>query len=301
VPLAYFLFISLSTLRMTASLSIFTGLVAAVEFAALGFYYRGADPGPEPFLTSLVPIMAKSAVMVAAGVVGAFVGAQIRRRLTALLDSLDERNRVVGMFGQYVSAEVVDRLLHQPVDQAGEVRYVTIMFLDIRGFTTFAEHRTPVEVVAYLNTLFARLITLVNAHHGIVNKFLGDGFMACFGAPLSGGDDVRNAVRAATEMVAAVERMNAENVIPPTRIGIGLHAGEAVTGSVGSEERKEYTIIGDTVNLAARVEQLTKQYGAVLLVTEAVWQAIKNDHPARALDPVTVKGREEPVAIYALR
>ena len=300
IPMVYFLFISLSTLRMTASLSIFTGLVAAVEFAALGFYYLGPQPGPETFFTSVKPILSKSLVMVVAGVVCGFVGAQIRRRLTALLASLGERNRVVGMFGQYVSPAVVEQLLHQPVDHQGEVRYVTVMFLDIRDFTKFAEHRTPEEVVGYLNTLFGTMIALVNAHHGIINKFLGDGFMACFGAPLSDGHDAQNAVRAAMDIAAAVERMNADKVIPPTRIGIGLHAGQAVTGSVGSDERKEYTIIGDTVNLASRVEQLTKQYRAVLLVTDAVWQTVKTEYPGLPLDPVTVKGREEPVAIYAL-
>ena len=300
-PLAmvYFLFISLSTLRLSAALSIFTGLVAGVEFAALGFYYLGSPTGAT-FFTSARPIVAKGVVMVVAGAACGFVGAQLRQRIKALLDSLHERNRVVGMFGQYVSPAVVDQLLHQPVDRAGEVRYVTIMFLDIRDFTTFAERRTPEEVVEYLNTLFGTMITLVNANHGMINKFLGDGFMACFGAPLSDGKDVQNAVRAAVEIAAAIDRMNADQVIPPTRIGIGLHAGPAVTGSVGSDERKEYTIIGDTVNLASRVEQLTKQYRAVLLVTDAVWHVVKDDYPCRPLDPVTVKGREEPVAIYAV-
>ena len=300
LPMVYFLFISLSTLRLSAALSIFTGLVAGVEFAALGFYYLGSPTGATTFFTSARPIVAKAVVMVVAGAACGFVGAQLRQRIKALLDSLHERNRVVGMFGQYVSPAVVDQLLHQPVDRAGEVRYVTVMFLDIRDFTTFAERRTPEDVVEYLNTLFGTMITLINANHGIINKFLGDGFMACFGAPLSDGDDVQNAVRAAMEIAAAVDRMNADQVIPPTRIGIGLHAGPAVTGSVGSDERKEYTIIGDTVNLASRVEQLTKQYVVPLLVTDAVWQVVKDDYDARALDPVTVRGREEPVAIYAL-
>jgi len=137
------------------------------------------------------------------------------------------------------------------------VRDVTIMFVDIRDFTTFAEHRTPAEVVEYLNTLFRAMIQLVTANHGIINKFLGDGFMACFGAPLSNGHDTLNAVRAAVEIAAVVERLNAGGVIPSTRIGIGLHSGPAVTGSVGSDERKEYTIIGDTVNpgIASRAAQ----------------------------------------------
>jgi len=244
---------------------------------------------------------AKAVLLVVAGAVAGFVGAQIRRRLVASLHLADERNRVVGMFGQYVSPAVVDELLTKPVEGAGEVRDVTIMFLDIRGFTRFAEHRAPNEVVEYLNTLFGALIAVVNAHHGIINKFLGDGFMACFGAPLSDGRDTENAVRAALAIVDTVERLCADGTIAPTRIGIGLHAGAAVTGSVGSDERREYTIIGDTVNLASRVEQLTKQFGAVLLVTEAVWRVVKDRYGGRAIDAVAVRGRDEPVAVYALR
>jgi adenylate cyclase len=300
LPMAYFLFICLSTLRMTASLSIFTGCVAALEYAGLGLYYFGIGSVSDPYVTSIWAVLTKAAVLVIAGLVCGFVGTQIRRRLISSLETVTERNRVVGMFGQYVSPAVVDQLLNQPVEGTGEERYVTIMFLDIRGFTAFAERRTPSEVVAYLNTLFATMIRLVNANNGIINKFLGDGFMACFGAPLSDGHDTQNAVRAALDIAQAVERMSADGTIAPTRIGIGLHAGTAVTGSVGSEERREYTIIGDTVNLASRVEQLTKQYGVPLLVTDAVWQVVKADYEGRALDPVTVRGREEPVAIYAV-
>jgi adenylate cyclase len=297
---AYFLFICLSTLRMTASLSIFTGAVAAIEYTGLGLYYFGVGSASDAYVTSIWSVLTKSGVLLIAGFVCGFVGTQIRRRLIASLETVNERNRVVGMFGQYVSPAVVDQLLNHPVEGAGEERYVTVMFLDIRGFTAFAERRTPSEVVAYLNTLFATMIRLVNANNGIINKFLGDGFMACFGAPLSDGHDTQNAVRAALDIAQAVECMSADGTIAPTRIGIGLHAGRAVTGSVGSEERREYTIIGDTVNLASRVEQLTKQYGVPLLVTDAVWQVVKADYEGRALDPVTVRGREEPVAIYAV-
>ena len=301
IPMVYFLFISLSTLRLGAPLSVFTGCVAALEFASLGFWLLpSSDPGPETFFSSAVPVAMKAVVMIVAGAVCGFVGAQIRERLIASLQSLSEKNRVVGMFGQYVSPAVVDQLLTQPLGDKGEIRYVTIMFLDIRDFTTFAERRRPEEVIDYLNTLFGTMITLINANHGIINKFLGDGFLACFGAPLSDGRDTQNAVKAAVEIAGAIDRMAAAGTIPPTRIGIGLHAGQAMTGIVGSEERKEYTIIGDTVNLASRVEQLTKRYGSVLLVTDAVWQVVKADYPGRQLEPVIVKGRQEPVAIYAL-
>jgi adenylate cyclase len=300
LTMVYFLFIGLSTLRLAAPLSIFTGFVAGVEFMGMAWYYLSRQPGQATFFSSAWPMLAKSVVMAGAGVVCGFVGVQTRHRIAALLESLNERHRVVGMFGKYVSPAVAEQLLQRHLGDAGEVRHVTIMFLDIRNFTTFAEHRTPTEVVEYLNTLFGPLIALIDANHGIVNKFLGDGFMACFGAPLSDGRDTQNAVRAAVDIAAAVERLSAAGDIPATRIGIGLHAGLAVTGSVGSDERKEYTIIGDTVNLASRVEQLTKHYESVLLVTDAVWQVVKDDYPCRLLDSVIVKGRQDPVAIYSV-
>lgn len=223
----------------------------------------------------------------------------------------EERNNVVGMFGQYVSPTVAEKLLAEQSniesDLTGEIRHVTVLFMDIRGFTTFSENRTPTEVVNYLNMLFGHLISIVNAHDGIVNKFLGDGFMAVFGAPFSNGNDAANAFRAALAMTEKVQELNTSGKIPETRIGIGIHTGIAVTGSVGSEERKEYTIIGDTVNLASRVEQLTKEYAAQMLITEAVYEKITKElqdheqhqrYKLEALPPITVKGRSEPVIIY---
>lgn len=303
LTMIYFLFIALSTLRLAAPLSVFTGVVAGVEFMSLALHYLAHQSASATFFTSAWPMLAKSAIMAGAGVVCGFVGFQTRRRIAALLESVTEKHRVQTMFGKYVSPAVAEQLLERQVDDTGEVRNVTIMFLDIRNFTAFAEHRTPTEVVAYLNTLFRATIEIIDANHGIINKFLGDGFMACFGAPISDGQDGRdtqNAVRAAVQIAAAVERLTAAGDISPTRIGIGLHAGQAVTGSVGSSERKEYTVIGDTVNLASRVEQLTKRYESVVLVTDTVWQVVKGDYPGRPLDSVLVKGREDPVAIYAL-
>jgi adenylate cyclase len=145
------------------------------------------------------------------------------------------------------------------------------------------------------------MVESVNRHHGIVNKFLGDGFMAVFGAPLSDGRDSHNAVAASREIVARVAEENARGELPPTRIGIGLHAGQAVTGNVGSTRRKEYTIIDDTVNLASRIEQLNKEHGSQILVSETVYGALGDEAgEAVALGPISVRGLEEPVAVYRL-
>jgi adenylate cyclase len=230
------------------------------------------------------------------------VAARIRQQYANSLHMLEERNKILYMFGQQVSPAVAEKLLAQPdLELEGEVRHVCVMFLDIRNFTAFAESKTPEEVVRYLNTLFAVMIDSVNNHNGIVSKFLGDGFMAVFGAPLSGGDDARNAVRAAREILAQVESLNTSQVIPPTRVGIGLHAGPVVTGNVGSTLRKEYTVIGDTVNLASRLEALNKQYHSQLLISESVWLLIQEDQPvADDLGLMDIRGHETQLKVYKL-
>ena len=153
----------------------------------------------------------------------------------------------------------------------------------------------------YLNGLFAFMIDIVSKHNGIINKFLGDGFMAIFGAPLTDGRECEHAMRAALEIVAQVEAEVAAGRLPPTRTGIGIHYGPALTGSIGSLRRKEYTIIGDTVNLASRVEQLTQQHNAQILVSQSVLHAapdanIKADH----IGEVPVRGREARLELYKL-
>ena len=174
-----------------------------------------------------------------------------------------------------------------------------MMFLDIRNFTTFAEKRTPEEVVAYLESPFEFMIEIVNRHHGVINKFLGDGFMAVFGAPLSDGSDCLNGVTAAREILARVEAEVAQGKVLPTRVGIGLHAGEAVTGSIGSSLRKEYTVIGDVVNLASRIEKLNKEFGSQLLISDNVWQTLGERITAAVpMGNVHVKGREEAIQVY---
>jgi adenylate cyclase len=176
-----------------------------------------------------------------------------------------------------------------------------VVFVDIQGFTSFAENRRPEEVVEYLNSLFSVTTEIVNRHHGIVNKFLGDGFMAIFGAPIPDANACRNAVAAGLEIVERVEAMSESGRIAPTVIRIGLHAGEAVTGNVGSAERQEYTVIGDVVNLASRLEQLNKQFGSRLLVSDAVLEQLDGQR-ASAIPhgEVQVKGRERPVLVYQL-
>lgn len=300
----YFVFIVLATLRLSFWVCVFTGGLAALEFLAVGLLIiepRLPQGGGGEVAMAMWLQLTNAALMFLIGVVAGLVALQIRKQLVLSLRSLESRQRILDTFGKHVSPEVVDHLLDQNVELGGESRHVCVMFLDIRDFTSFSEHHKPDEVVRYLNSLFDFMIDSVNRHQGIVNKFLGDGFMAVFGAPLSDGRDSLNAVAASCDILDRLEQLNQEPGAIQTRVGIGLHSGDAVAGIVGSSKRKEYTIIGDTVNVASRIEQLNKQFQSHLLVSEAVWQEIGGNVPeAVCLGAVPVKGKEEPVNIYKL-
>ena len=218
--------------------------------------------------------LSKAAIMLFAGVVAGLVALRLRAKFRQVFTEAASRERITNLFGQHVSPAVVDRLLERPAEFAGEVSEVCVMFLDIRNFTANARGRPPEEVVEFLNAAFAFMIELIDRHGGFINKFLGDGFMAIFGAPIEDRAAASHATAAAREILAEIDRRGLPDAPWPLSIGIGLHIGPAVTGNVGSPRRKEYTAIGDTVNLASRLEQLTKEYSARLIVSDAVMAAL---------------------------
>jgi adenylate cyclase len=302
-PYMYFLLILLATLHLDAGVCVWTGALAALEYGALAVRYLGARAPVEldPLLANPAVHLGKAAMIALAGALAAFVAHQLRRRFGEALAAAEARRRVAAVFGQHVSPAVAERLLAAGGDAGDELRRVCVMFLDVRGFTAFASGRPPAEVMAYLNTLFGAMIETVNRHQGIINKFLGDGFMAVFGAPLADRDACRRAVDAALDIVGQLDAMIAAGRIAPTRIGIGLHAGDVMTGTVGSPLRKEYTVIGDAVNLSSRIEGLTKQLDARVLASEAVWRELAAPPAgAASLGAVAVKGVAEPVVVYRI-
>ena len=286
----YAVFIVLSTLRLDFALSAFTGLVAAVQFAALSFHFATGSDSVFARMSAPNFVLAKATVLLLTGVVAGLVAVQLRRKIRRTFRAVQERERVISAFGQQVSPQIVDELLKQGTEIASRRSFVCVMFMDIRGFTSLVEHRTPEEIVALQNEVFGAAVEAVNRHHGVINQFLGDGFMATFGAPLSKGNDCANALAAARELVAGVKRV---------KIGIGLHAGDAVTGNVGPAERKQYSVTGNVVILASRIEQLNKEYGSQILVSREVLE--RSPAPdATALGAVRVKGHEQPIEIYRL-
>lgn len=303
MPVFYFIFIMLSALRLNFTLSLTMGIAAAYGYLGVTLFILSEQASWTScgMLQNIAMHRDKALLLLMTGVAAGFVGSQIRKRVMAVMEAVQERNRVEKIFGQHVSPEVVQRLLGSRLEMQSDRRGVCILFLDIRNFTGFAHANPPEAVVDYLNILFEGMIKSINDHHGIINKFLGDGFMAVFGAPFSEGDDCRNAVRAALEITAWVDRQTASGRIPPTRTGIGIHWGETITGHVGSSFRKEYTVIGDAVNLASRLESLNKTYGTRILISEDVWQKVKTAvASAQELGPVQVKGIDTPVRVYSL-
>ena len=222
-----------------------------------------------------------------------------------MLKGLTERDRVRELFGRFVSEAVAERVLADGALLGGEEREVTVLFADLRNFTSFSERRAPQEVVSLLNTCFTRLGEAIERNHGMIDKFLGDGVMALFGAPIAREDDASHALQAALDMVEALERLNAELATQGEMrldIGIGINTGVVVAGNMGSPSRFNYTVIGDAVNLAARIESLTKrqEFGTRIIATEATVRAARRAFGTRDLGRVAIRGRVEPAVLYAV-
>jgi len=195
--LTYFIFIILSTFNLNLRLSIFAGTLAAIEFILISIYYSnyfGNTPVDQahPDLASM-QYLGQGLIMIIAGIGAGFVADLIKKKMIISWDNIKEKNEVIDLFGQQISPQIADNILKNHKEFSGARKKVCIMFLDIRKFTPFVERHQPEEVVAYLNALFGFIINIVQNHHGVINQFLGDGFMATFGAPVSIGNSSQNA------------------------------------------------------------------------------------------------------------
>ncbi|WP_181373148.1 adenylate/guanylate cyclase domain-containing protein [Massilia glaciei] len=219
-----------------------------------------------------------------------------------MVHGLIERDKVRDMLGKVVSPAIAEELLSQNIDFSGQEQEVSVMFSDIRGFTTLCEGRAPSEILSMLNTYLGTVSDLIDGHDGVVDKYIGDAVMALYGAPLVAPDDPQRALETALAMVGALPALNAQfarDGWPPLAIGIGIHSGIVVAGNIGSRSRLNYTVLGDTVNLASRLEGLCKHYGEAIIVSEATMRRCPGI-AFRELDLVRVKGKQEAVAIFSV-
>ena len=221
--------------------------------------------------------------------------------LRAYLRERKSREQAVQLFSRFVNPHVVQELVaHGGLHRSGESRQITILFSDIRGFTTLSEKRTPEQVVELLNRYFSLQVEVVFRHGGSLDKFIGDCIMAFWGAPLDDPDHARHAVEAALEMGEVLQRFKKElgEEDATFDVGIGIHTGPAVVGLIGSEQRREYTAIGDTVNLGSRIEGLTKGVSRILVSRETM-EACGDAFEFQSFGSFKVKGREQEVELFA--
>jgi adenylate cyclase len=219
-----------------------------------------------------------------------------------VLEDITREKRIRNTMARYVAKEVVDRLIASGEDFLdGRTHVATVLFSDIRRFTTLAESMSPQETVTMLNDYFTSMVEVVFAHGGVLDKYIGDAIMAVFGAALSDVSDADNSLTVATEMLRELARFNQrrqERGLPPIEIRIGISTGEVLAGSLGSRRRLEYTVIGDNVNLAARLEGANKHYGTTVLLAASTVEALKSRPLLRRLDLIQVKGKLQPTLAY---
>ena len=304
-PALYAVGVAMATLRLNPRLCLFAGVAASAQLVAMmELTVRPAVSAELQHLVSgafdLSVSLAKAVFLLSIGVVGMLASRSMRSLMRRLTESVVERERVRGLLGMHVSEQVMEHLLSGHLPEGGERRSITVCFTDIRDFTRLSESHPPEEVLRLLNLYFGRMCEIVAAHGGLVNKFLGDGMLIVFGAPTHQPDDARRALAASREMLAEATRMSESGEFPGLRIGIGLHRGEAVVGNVGGAQRQEYTVIGDTVNTASRVQDLTKALGRPLLLTREC-REILGDEPFEPLGTHAVKGRLQPLELFTLQ
>jgi adenylate cyclase len=313
-PLTYLYFVILvvSGFLFDFRLSAACGVVAGAGYFAAYLLARpglqsvaGGDPLLLQDLTN-PPIWALKSVMMAFG--GATVGALavVARGLVArVLSEEREKQGISRLFGQYVSEEVKDKILSDPGVRRGERKAVAVLFADVRGFSTFSEKAEPEAIVRRLNAYFDAMVGAIVRNGGVVDKFIGDGIMAVFGGVVALENPAEAALLAARDMRAALKRLNAAwaaEGLEPFENGIGIHFGEVLQGSIGSEVRREYTAIGDVVNIASRVEGLTKEIKVPVAVTLDVHRLLPEALRAcgKPMGALKVKGRNAAVEVFGI-
>ncbi len=227
----------------------------------------------------------------------------LKARINSSLEKKRLRDQQKEMIRRFATSEVAEDLQQSGFSLGGRRVQGTVMFSDIRGFTALVESQPPEETIELLNTYYTLMFDAITGQGGVVNQMIGDGLMAIFGAPLPLADPPGAAVRAALDMIEMIELLNVERAgveKTPIAIGIGIASGEVVAGYTGTQQRATYTCIGDTVNLAARLEAHTKVAQRAILIDGATRDAIGDALTVDAIGPVPFKGKAEPVEVYAV-
>jgi class 3 adenylate cyclase len=227
------------------------------------------------------------------------------QEINKMIEGLKERELLKNTFQRYVTKEVAEELLSDPsnLELGGIEREASVIFSDIRDFTKLCETMTASETMSFLNEYLKEMLDIVYKNQGTLDKFIGDSIMVLFGAPKPRADDTMRAVMTALEMQERLAQVNEQRVVQgkvEIHIGIGINTGKVIAGNIGDQRRMEYTVIGHNVNLASRLEQLTKKYGSNIIISESTYMKVKDAVEARELGKVSIKGVELPIIVYEL-
>ena len=288
--------------RLRAALLLIGGVGLAVS-ALAGIFLSSTVSRP-------VRLLMKQVQSIEGGDYSARVSVKRRDEIGALANAvnnmahgLEEKEKMRSLLGKVVSLAVAEELLSKKLELGGEEREVTVLFSDIRSFTTHSENMTPNETLTLLNIYLTTMAAIIDKHGGVVDKFIGDAIMALFGAPASHEDDADRALLAALEMASALEGLNVTleaRGMPKIAMGIGINTDTVVVGNMGSQDRMNYTAIGDGVNVASRLESLTKEYAEKIIISERTLNSTRRRYDTGYLGEVLVRGKNIPVKIYAL-
>ncbi|HEY9072644.1 MAG TPA: adenylate/guanylate cyclase domain-containing protein [Desulfobaccales bacterium] len=223
--------------------------------------------------------------------------------LRSRLRLYEEKHLLRDTIGRYVSPEMCEEILRNPalLQLGGRSQRVTVLFADIKGFTAMSESMAPEEVVEVLNIYFTAMVDLVFKHQGTLDKYVGDALMAVFGVPVPLPDAATRAVKCAAAMQRHLARMQAQGQTPIKGVRIGINTGEVIVGNIGSDKRMDFTVIGDAVNVAARLQEAAKELEADTLVSEATFREAQGQFQFTPLEPMVLRGRQEPTVIYRLQ
>jgi class 3 adenylate cyclase len=306
----YFFLIAVSGLALHPRLAQVAGLFAGVQYLLFVLLDAGALrqlSAPDPLLVDDVTAPQfyyfKSLLMVFTGLVVGVIAANARRLVERMLAEEHEKRSISRLFGEFVSPEVREKILREKSGVQGEKKPVAVLFSDLRSFTAFSERHDPEVVVARLNRYFDGMVECITREGGVVDKFIGDAVMAVFGGVLALDDPCGAAFRAARAMrlrLAELNRQWTTEGLEPLENGIGLHFGVALQGTIGSRDRKEFTVVGDSVNTASRLEGLCKDHAQRILLSQAVYERLDAaaQRACTSLGTVTVKGKSEPIRLW---
>jgi len=278
-------------------------VILCLSFLA-GYFFSGSLTWPIQQLALAARKIAEGDFQVHLHAKGHDEVAELSSTFNDMAKGLEERDRVKATFNKFHNKEIAEKLLSGEVKLGGERKRAVIFFSDVRGFTGMSESMEPEQVVELLNEYMTRMVAVIRAHGGIVDKYVGDAIMALWGVPLGGDNDTVRAVSACLAMrqeLAVLNELRVARGHVPLKIGMGLNIGPVIAGNIGSDEKMEYTVIGDSVNLASRIESMTKEYGTDLLISRAVYDEVKDQFSFQACESAMVKGKSAAIEVFKVR